>query len=1131
MKKEKSNTKEKIKGKKFKTSPFLHSCFFLFSFSSLLLYAACENPLMAKLLEPLVPKPDNPIVINPPVITGITLKVAQVGGAAVDVPQGMTMVTDSVREFTAVVSGTGSFNRDYTIAIDAITGAGVRVEGDGTGKVTVTVIGSDGSFTVTAAATGDSAKTDSRTVQITTTTPVDPTKPPAKPTIANIIIEVARENGYPVSDRISHLAKGDTRVFTAKVIGTGDFDKDYTISVTPSSGIITVADVIGGKKVTANENSGSFTVTATATGDTDKTDTWDIDLVPEGTVDPEDPTDPELAKILGIILRADGSTTIPESLANGASITFTAQVTGTGALDPNYTISVTGTGVNVNNGTDRVTVTAAASSGSFTVTAIATKDTTKTISCDIALVPNFANPRWVIKNTAQDRGRTLNPVTTTALSANSARRYVVFNNEPGATIDSQDSLGGNCFRDVTIMYLDMPIPAPETGFVPFGIQARIKISGHRDSSAPLFGEQTGESWDNGRQGLVMGFIEDPTAVDFGQAFESKEDEAKTTTPDKAPYFIGFRKLSSGQHRMYARCPDTGGYDSQSFTDNAQTVSLDIPGTSIKYTEQLELHDYNNGGLILNTEKKEGFREQEYVVKVTRTGAFTNFFNIYDSAGTTEIFNFSNTDNNRQGTGLTNINNYLAFLVYGVKAEISDIKIFYDSEKVWEDPAVKDAVPEKVTAKRVDITINNGIPVKLPGDAGAGYDYSVLANKFPDDGVPLTAEVVPLTLSNRDVTWTVSGDGPLVYNGGAVKRTGTTTYGTNTFTATPEAGGVPASVKFLLKEPAPPTRVVIDTPEKTSLNDGDKLTLTATVEPYNAPQDVTWKITMSDGKTSVSKNIAYIQPKTGELQVFTATADTEIKVYATAKDTTVVSAAQDITIKKSAGIYRVWRFGPDSLTYDGGAEGTAVVDGTTKGTPWISMTDNYVNNKDLTLPGGLTLTAGTGGGVRWNSSQTWPAAWNNTGLPNADQITGVIQPNRGGTAEPFFKIMDFKVPVKITVIWSHTGNYWTPSYPATGTTTYDRGMRMNFSNGTIKWNPITSGGNGVETSIVDGKAGVPSTYTRAVWSETGTGEVAVYGFTLNKDTSITANNTGKPGDIANQDAASVRIMEIRVEPGG
>jgi len=637
-------------------------------------------------------------------VTGITLKVAQVGGAetALNKDETMAMVSGTVREFTAEVKGKGKgYDKTYTITV---SGTGFKVDGAGTEKATVTVTGSSSNFTVTAAST----KKPSITASSVVTQVYDPAdirdpaedKPPAssEPIIAGIILKVARSGAPSVSDKITQLASGETRVFSAEVIGYGNFSDGYTIEATGTpADAITKTDGTGSVTVTAG-SSGSFTVTATAVGDTTKKDSWTINIV--SALTEEDPTDPSKGEIITIFLKADGSPIKPENLGNGAKITFTAQVTGKGPFDSSYTISATGTGVTIAGDGDTVTVTAIEDEGSFTVTAASNGNSELTAKWEdipvIAANP-FANPVWVIRNTVLDRNKAIDPQTTKTVSEAldpARKRYVIFNNEPGATIDNQPDLvvnkeetvsgsttttSNNCFRDVTVMYLDVPINV-KTGadFAPFGIQARIRVTGHRDS-APLYGSQGAEQWGGGQQGFVMGYIKDPSAPDFVQEFEGANNDSRAIWAKDAPPFQGFRILSSGQHRIYSDRNNGSGYGSQTLTVATGDTSLDIPNSgtpAVKYQTMLEAHDYANGGYALNTGKKEGFRDQEYVVRITRTGETSHIASVYDSTGTTELFKYTpgGTVTTIPGKSLTNVNNYLAFLVYGVKAEISDIKI-------------------------------------------------------------------------------------------------------------------------------------------------------------------------------------------------------------------------------------------------------------------------------------------------------------------------------------------------------------------------------------------------------------------------------------------------------------------------
>jgi hypothetical protein len=638
--------------------------------------------------------------------------------------------------------------------------------------------------------------------------------------------------------------------------------------------------------------------------------------------------------------------------------------------------------------------------------------------------PDFSNAQWVIKNTVQDRGRDIDSQTTKALEVKNGR-YEVFNNEPGATIDNQPVLGGNAFRDVTIMYLNVPIPADSEGFIPFGIQARIRVTGHR--TTPVFGQTGDEQWGSGRQALVMGYINDPTASDFGQTFASTDAEAATTTPDKAPFFHGFRILSSGQHRFYGRRPGTGGYGSAQLspTASANDKNEDIPGTTTKYQAQLELHDYVNGSLVLNTAKKEGFMDQEYVVKVVRSGASMHYFEVYDSSGENMLFSCHPTGgSNYPGAEMTGISNYLAFLVYGVKAEISDIKVFYDDQQVWEDSAVKGATPLPTTAKRVDITVNGGTKVQLPGYP---EDYSVLGDQFPTTGVPVTAEVVPLTLADKSVDWTKSGDGPLAYDEGAMWKTGTT-FGTNTLTATAKNSSVSKSVTFNLVDPASiilPTSLTINSSLDELLygrNVKDKATLTVDSVPNDAIKQVVWTVTAGDSAVT-------LDAVNGTIKAKKVATDTEVTIKATSSWAPTVSTTKTITVKGDDGV-REWTFGAGTLS------------------PWSFPAVSATNLK-LTIDYGLTVNP---------ESSTTMGRWMPDQKPGTTALdalyTGAFAANAGGT----FGEIDLKgqnlssadgSDVELTLVWTHTGN---------GAPDDVRKLWVKFDDGAASENTITNADN-------------------------------------------------------------------------
>jgi hypothetical protein len=912
-----------------------------------------------------------------------------------------------------------------------------------------------------------------------------------KPSVTSITLQSQKTGGSVVTTKPAGFNPEDEVTFTAVVTGTNGKNPttsyqgyNITITATDKDDLLTETSVSGGGKkvvIKSTATTGSFTVTATSTVDVTKTVSWENILITTG--------DLSLPWVTDITLLKDSTAAGEASTLNpGAFATFLAEVGGVEGddgthWDTTYTIEVddpdsVSTVETVDSVGKKITIKNDAANGkTVTVTATSTGDkvdntkatATHSITIQVSSGPNFTNPQWVIKNTALDRGVTLNLSTTTTVPTPVNRRYVIFNNEPGATVDNQTALGGNCFRDVTIMYLDVPIPTSSVNFVPFAIEARVKISKHRDT-APLYGSAPTQQWGGGRQAVVVGYIADVENPNFGQTFESAQPEAVTTTPDDAPWFHGFRVLSSGQHRQYGRRPrggtGAGGYGSAQLTPGSTDTNEDIPGSGgIKYQAALEAHDYVDASLDLLKTKKEGFRDQEYIARVVRTGGSSQYTVVYDSSGNELFSNHpGGTVTNVPGPEMTGVDNFFAILVYGVEAEISDIKIFYDDlvNPAWVDPAVANAQIQAPTAKRVDITINNGTQVLLPGDTE--NDYSV-SGTFPPTGVPLTAEVVPITLADRSVAWTVTGDGTLEWEEGAVWQNGTN-YGQNVFTATSTVGSVTSSVKFLVQDPAAyvtPEVVTIDVPSKVQLDDNEKLILTAQVGPAGAPSQVTWSITGSDGITPVPIDVAVINSTTGELHVFTVDVNTTINVYATAFGTSIKSAAQPITIKKAVAVNRLWTFGVNTPVPDG----------------WNVENTPTANTTNGVMAGGLTLIPPAGSNINWRPGQGSGATMGYIGAN-----TGCLQIGAVGTIGT---IKDFELPVKISIVYATTGNRDTDT----------RYVGVQFGSGAV----VSS-----ETDLPFAPNPDSSTKEAATFTTEGTGLITL--------TCI---------------GGSIRVFEIRIEP--
>jgi len=840
--------------------------------------------------------------------------------------------------------------------------------------------------------------------------------------ITDISLSVFREGLEPSSEKPVSMEKGAVRIFTAVVTGTGDFNTAYTIAVT-GDGVTAVdyEDIPGAKKVTATGDSGSFTVTATATGDSSKTASWTIDLVEETE-----------AVITAIALKAGApdqtpSATKPLDMENGAVLVFSAVVSGTGEFDLTYTITVEAeddlvTVVDNENGT--VTVTAIAGAGEFTVTATAAGDETITDVWTIELVavgagtppPDFTNPQWKLLNTAIDRGVSLNASTTkTVPIANADKRYVIFNNEPGALIDQDASLAApgavtpyNHFKDVTIMYLDVPFVANITSYKPIVFEARVRISKWRDT-ANIWGSQSGQQWASVRQGVIMGMIEDPEGIDV-----KFDNDGLATNGANAPAFVGQRIAAGGQHRGYVRRA-TGEYGSQTMTPGTADVQTNLPGSTTSYHGALGANDYVDATMNHST-KVEGFADQEYIYRVMRTGATIYSFEVYNRIGDTLLFSYpltgSNASSHPKVVGTDPV--YLAFLVYGVEAEISDVKVYYNNEVAWVDSAVAGATPMTPSAKWVSVTAAS--PQKFPGDTE--NDYSCLVDNFPALGVTLSATVYPATLNPSTVTWTVTdGDCVEVDEGTVTKVSGKSGYAT--VTATPVAGGNAGTFKFYLMDAASaadPEGVTINTPVLSVLNYGnntkDKVKLSAAVTPGSALQNVTWAIT-SGG------DAATIDPDTGVLKAKKVSADTDVTVTAAATaNSAIVSTAVTITVKKDEGL-RQWTFGAGTL-------GT-----------WADN-DSTANATPVVLDGGLTINPLSAAIGRWAPNRV-PGTAALSAL-----YTGCFQPTGANTFGEINLVGEGLSSaggdgVKVTIVWTHTGD----SNPMSGDEIQIRNLWMKF----------------------------------------------------------------------------------------
>jgi len=844
----------------------------------------------------------------------------------------------------------------------------------------------------------------------------------------------------------SALPPGAAVKLAVEVKGTGKFVSTYTIDV---DGDGFAADTTYGETGylcdpnIAADDPKSITVTVVADGNTTKVVVWDFAIVGQAITPGEavDPDDPYLSAegVVAVAVKAQGK------ILAGAKAPITAEVKGIGTYSTAYDLAIVPavTGVSLSAAAPW-TVTVAntvADNTTFNVVATAVEGllgTDAEVKKTVATL--VVTPKLKVYNT-KGWQTTLDPLTTPDgnLPTASNKRYTIVSNEQGAEIDNAlpatTGSTGMRFRDVTIVYLDYPFEvSPEFAVGrEFGIEARMRIKEHRDS-APLFGQGTGESWGSGRQGVIIGAIAgDPS--DINLAFNTAGQN--NYKAEDYPGFLGTRILASGQRRAYG----LRSYASNGGTEVAPSVGSDnLSGTMGGSTTGFNQHDYTDGGLLLTTTKVDGYRDQEYVYKVLRTG-----FNAYTMTA---------KNANNQGADISNItyqrgNNqlinklavpstidpnpakpaYLCFIVYGVTVELSDIKIYENGEVVWEDPNVKDAplLPEK--AKKVVLASGTPSPIGAPKVAnyvGDGTLVAPAAGSFPAAGVLMSATVYPESLTDKSVSWSLAGGGAGSVSVNA--STGTVTqntgvYGTSaanrdTITATPTVGWaddyLAGEYTVLLVDPAAttvlPSAVAIDTTIPATMNPYDELVLTSSITPPNALVDtVVW---------SVDKDQAAGIFPDGTLRVFGGAVDETVTVTATVEGTSV-KATKTFTAIAPTTLYKKWTFNGHDLP---------VGPGTATGQGWRDVGGTSPNTVPLTvakpygLPG-LTLLApptnGTAGGNRW-----WTGDTDRTAILTGNR--GYIQFNTGAISDdmPLFRIEDQGVPVKVTVVMTGTGNAMT-----------------------------------------------------------------------------------------------------------
>jgi hypothetical protein len=374
--------------------------------------------------------------------------------------------------------------------------------------------------------------------------------------------------------------------------------------------------------------------------------------------------------------------------------------------------------------------------------------------------PDWATMAWKFHNTAGS-GATLNAKTTLTLPVADNKRYRIYNNESNAMVESDSAVtrDGNLhegtyrfgIRNATFMYLNNPIIADMRpgAFRSYGIEARVRISADAEGV---------NAWGVARN-VVIGAFSDPE--DYVQQLGS---DNLVANPQDIPAVVGIRIGSHGERRgFHARYGNPvgvynfggigmtqgGGYDA--------AINNALPEGPDMWLNELSGADFtgNNPQNGFSTARVDGFRDDEFVYRIMRhsIGFWTLY--IFDRTGQNLLLRSSVYQNSPDDRLIDNTPHYFGFLISGVEAEISDIKIFHGvlpnpdhtahGAPAWYDSAVADATPKAPPAKRINFsTARTGIP------NDPGVNLTLMNDDFAQSFL-LNAVVVPFS-ANRVVTF-------------------------------------------------------------------------------------------------------------------------------------------------------------------------------------------------------------------------------------------------------------------------------------------------------------------------------------------------------------------------------------------
>jgi Repeat of unknown function (DUF5648) len=300
--------------------------------------------------------------VNIKVVPATPPPVATITGVRVESPV-TELISGQTIPVVASVTGTGNFDRnvDWSIASGGgtLTNANQPVALFAAPEVTVNT-------TVRLIATSRVDKTKSATLMLTV-------KPRAAGgTITSVMID----------SPTTTVASGSSLVLSARVMGTGSFDREVRWEVVSGGGAVnaigTASAVFNAPRVTVNT---SVVVRAVSRADASKTASITLNVTP-----------PPPAAITGVTLRA------PSSVGSGSSTTITAFVASTGSIDRSVTFRILEGGGTLNPVNTLVALPAGTSVISYTaprvtvatrvrIEAVATADRNKTSVVEINVRP------------------------------------------------------------------------------------------------------------------------------------------------------------------------------------------------------------------------------------------------------------------------------------------------------------------------------------------------------------------------------------------------------------------------------------------------------------------------------------------------------------------------------------------------------------------------------------------------------------------------------------------------------------------------------------------------------------------------------------------------------------------------